>query len=243
MKENIIEIFSSAQGEGPYVGTRQVFVRFEGCNLGCRYCDTEHKPGTHPCCRLETSAGSGRFRTVTNPLSAAEVARAVNDYLEVLPHQAVSFTGGEPLLHTGFLLELAQQLPVPVFLETNGTLPRELATILSAVQIISMDMKLPSVTGKVLWDEHRAFLDIAREKDVYVKIVVTSDTPPEELLTAARLIRDTAPETPLILQPVTPANGCLPPRPQEMLRRQQECLSLLFDVRIIPQTHVMIGQL
>ena len=46
MQANLIEIFSSVQGEGRYVGCRQLFVRFEGCNLQCRYCDTENAPGT-----------------------------------------------------------------------------------------------------------------------------------------------------------------------------------------------------
>ena len=36
----IIEIFSTFQGEGSFIGKRQIFVRFAGCNLNCNYCDT-----------------------------------------------------------------------------------------------------------------------------------------------------------------------------------------------------------
>ena len=39
-KANVYEVFDSIQGEGPYVGTRQVFVRFQGCPLTCVYCDS-----------------------------------------------------------------------------------------------------------------------------------------------------------------------------------------------------------
>ena len=37
----IKEIFESIQGEGPFIGYKQLFIRFCGCNLNCRYCDTD----------------------------------------------------------------------------------------------------------------------------------------------------------------------------------------------------------
>ena len=61
MRENIIEIFSSIQGEGKYVGCRQVFVRLEGCNLDCTYCDTENEVGRHPHCMVEERVGSHKL--------------------------------------------------------------------------------------------------------------------------------------------------------------------------------------
>lgn len=41
MTADIIEIFSSIQGEGIFLGAKQIFVRFKRCNLTCSYCDEE----------------------------------------------------------------------------------------------------------------------------------------------------------------------------------------------------------
>ena len=109
MKENLIEIFSSIQGEGKYVGCRQVFVRFEGCNLDCCYCDTENKPGSHEFCNIETYAGSREFAKLPNPRSVSQVAMEINRLCREVPHQAVSFTGGEPLLHPHECIQFFQR--------------------------------------------------------------------------------------------------------------------------------------
>ena len=36
------EIFESIQGEGHWAGKPAVFVRFQGCAVGCPWCDTKH---------------------------------------------------------------------------------------------------------------------------------------------------------------------------------------------------------
>ncbi|MFQ5560784.1 MAG: 7-carboxy-7-deazaguanine synthase, partial [Nitrospinota bacterium] len=36
------EIFKSIQGESSFSGMPCTFVRLSGCNLRCRYCDTEY---------------------------------------------------------------------------------------------------------------------------------------------------------------------------------------------------------
>ena len=245
MQENLIEIFSSIQGEGKYVGCRQIFVRFEGCNLDCRYCDTENQPGAHPTCQIETHAGSRSFENVANPLSVKDVAARINALLAETHHQAVSFTGGEPLLHASFIHALRREIEsrVPFFLETNGTLAKQLESILPDIDIISMDIKLPSILKQPVWEEHRAFLALARQKDLYVKIVISAETGEEEFHHAITLLHDTAPEALLILQPVTPYGGVAACPPERVLAMQATALRELTDVRVIPQTHKMIGQL
>lgn len=245
MERNIIEIFSSIQGEGKYAGCRQVFVRFEGCNLNCRYCDTENQPGTHRSCQVEAGAGSRRFEAWDNPLSSDQVSRIIERMLLEVPHQAVSFTGGEPLLHAAFIHDLAQRIrkQTKVFLETNGSLPEALERILEDVDIISMDIKMPGITGKDLWEQHRSFMDIGKEKELYVKMVISDETQEDEFHHAVKLMAGVVPQAMCILQPVTPCGGCKAASPQKVLQYQAYALRYLSDVRVIPQTHKMIGQM
>ncbi|MBR2214648.1 MAG: 7-carboxy-7-deazaguanine synthase QueE [Selenomonadaceae bacterium] len=240
---SLSEIFSSVQGEGKYVGYRQLFVRFVGCNLVCGYCDTK-EPTAVPCCQVETAAGSLHFKAEANPLTSERAAALINSLLRETPHQAVSFTGGEPLLQADFLRELIPRLTAKIFLETNGTLPEALAKIIGGVDIISMDIKLPGDTGKELWERHEAFLRLAgaAQKDVYVKLVISQGHPLADYHRAIDLVAQISPQTPLVLQPVTPIphGNYAPPSPRELMALMDYAAGHLADVRLIPQTHKML---
>jgi len=244
-KADLIEIFSSIQGEGVLVGHRQVFLRFPDCNLNCRYCDTNFlKTAT---CNIETSPGSGELRAFNNPLDYSKVKKLITAWTSELPgaHHSISITGGEPLLHEQVLSSWLPELKaiLPIYLETNGTLPDQLSALIQHLDWVSMDIKLHSQTGlRTEWDTHRRFLEIANQTNCFVKLVVGEETPDLELQLAADLITAISKQIPIILQPVTLGN-----RVAVSTRRLLEMQALISDVnsnlRVIPQTHRFMGVL
>ncbi|HWR39943.1 MAG TPA: 7-carboxy-7-deazaguanine synthase QueE [Patescibacteria group bacterium] len=239
---NLVEIFSSIQGEGLYVGSRQVFVRLSGCNLACEYCDTPESRQPAANARWEQTPNQRDFCAIPNPVDETWLIQHLNRVLET-PHHSVSFTGGEPLLQAAALERILPRINGTIYLETNGTLPAALAQILPMVQIISMDIKLPSVTGRNNWQEHQRFLQLAASRELFVKLVITNETLPEEIDTALAMIAAKNTHIPLILQPVTPNAACRGVSPEKMLQLQEKALRQLTDVRVIPQTHKLMGQL
>lgn len=239
----LIEVFSSMQGEGVLIGCRQVFVRFAECNLACEYCDTPYQPG--PTCQIESNPGSGQFSSHNNPVNLTEITRLVSQWQHNSNnvHHSVALTGGEPLLHAEILrLWLPEMLTIlPIFLETNGTLPAELEKILHLVKWISMDIKGSAVTGaQTPWVDHADFLALAKERLCQVKLVVDESTTNDELLEAACLVNRHAPDVPFILQPRTLATG--PSLGGDVLLGLQEIAAAEHrDVRVIPQIHPWLG--
>ena len=239
----LIEVFSSLQGEGVLIGARQVFVRFAECNLACAYCDTPFQPG--PTCRIEKTPGSAEFSSHENPVDLNNITRLVSEWQHDCnaTHHSIVLTGGEPLLHAGVLKDWLPEIRalLPVFLETNGTLVAELEMVLPLVEMVSMDIKGSSTTGVTTpWAVHARFMELAKERLCQVKLVVDATTPDEEVLQAAALVRQQAPQTPLILQPRTLATGpALSGR--ALLRLQQIAAEKHHDVRVIPQIHPFLG--
>jgi organic radical activating enzyme len=243
----LAEVFSSVQGEGMLIGLRQVFVRFRGCNLTCDYCDTPTACTAEPCL-VEQTPGRRDFVPTPNPVAPDRLVSLIDRWNRGWPgvHHSISITGGEPLLsHTA----LAAWLPelktlLPVYLETNGIMHTVLGLLIDHIDIIGMDIKIPSTSGCTdLWDDHRRFLEIAALKDVFVKVVVGEETQEWEISHASDLIAAVNPRIPLILQPVTEPGGAVDMNPVRALEFQEIACRRLHEVRIIPQTHKFMAQL
>lgn len=242
----VMEIYSAIQGEGKFVGVRQIFLRFLGCNMSCRYCDTPASRNMNLDCRIEESAGERKFKILKNPIGVEDAANAVKN-LKPAIHHSLSLTGGEPLLYPEFLQELLPVLKeegIKIFLETNGTLAGALKKVLPIIDIISVDFKLPSATGeRQFFGPHQEFMKIGRNKEFYIKMTLTDDTIDEEIERAVKIISDSGKNTQLFLQPVTTAGNALPPGIDKLHRWQEIALQYLLDVRVIPQTHKIIKEI
>jgi len=255
---NLVEIFSALQGEGPIIGTRQIFIRFGRCDLRCHFCDSDRTWQPSPSVQVEQHAGLRDFVEFPNPVSLEQLLAWVDgQHQPPHLHDSISLTGGEPLLHAPFLAEFLPQVKaatgLPIYLETGGHRPAQLAQVLPWLDAIGMDWKLPSASGEDHGPQHGDCLRqcVAAGKTVFVKAIATRDTTDADLENSARSIAAIAPATPYILQPASPLSAPIkanqappePPTPDQVLHWHSLLKQILPQVRVIPQSHKYIGQL
>lgn len=99
---DVVHIWPTIQGEGPFAGTPAVFVRLAGCNLRCPACDTD-------------------YTSQRREMSVGEVVAAVQAHRQT---GLVVITGGEPFRQNS-LPVLSNSLETAGFrvqIETNGLL-------------------------------------------------------------------------------------------------------------------------
>ena len=219
----ISEVFFSVQGEGPYIGTPHVFVRFLGCNISCDFCDTRVT----------------RSRTYTVEALKQRVGNILKKHLAGY----ISLTGGEPLLQVDFIesfLKSIRSRKEFIYLETNGILYPNFQKIQQHVDIVSMDIKLPGLTlAGEFWKEHEKFLKLCVNKDVFVKVVVGNAVKSSEIMRAAALVAKIDKKIPFIIQPNHAEWS------ETLIKKSQKFQSMamkhLDDVRIIPQIHKIMN--
>jgi 7-carboxy-7-deazaguanine synthase len=171
---SVQNIFPTFQGEGPMVGFPAVFLRLGGCNLACRFCDTEFES----------------FKTMSCKDILAQIKRfALNEVTNQRTRNLVVITGGEPfrqpiericneLINIGFTVQI----------ETNGTLFRN---IHSQVKIICS----PKNNGN---GYHRIRDDLAARVEAY-KFIISKNNP---LYDHVAEIGQSKYKTPVYIQPM-----------------------------------------
>jgi len=155
----VSEIFLSLQGEGPSAGTPATFIRLQGCDVGCHWCDT----------RYAWEFGGGR------PMGFDQMwaeARALGE------SPLLVVTGGEPFedpaIHP-LLLEALDRWP-RVEVETSGIIPTPFR---DDRLFFNVSPKLPSVTPR--WAETwRHAHEWSEEPNTTFKLVVGDPPDPDD---------------------------------------------------------------
>ena len=210
---SLIEKFVSIDGEGPTAGRLAAFLRFQGCDLRCSWCDTTY---------------SYSQENITQRATAEELY----DYLLSTGVKGVTLTGGEPLLQPD-LPQLLMFLETDPFLETqietNGAV--DITPYVRAFPKISfiVDYKLngSGMTDRMCLQN----LFAVRRQDAY-KFVVSGR---EDLLQAAEIIKryDLCEKTQVFFSPV---QGKIEPKEIVDFMKEQK----LHSVRLQLQLHKII---
>jgi len=150
---NIVELFTSIQGEGKMVGTKMFFVRLFECNLSCAFCDEpRHK-----------DADMVSPRSISFIVKEAKKARV----------EWVCITGGEPSLqNVNPLIHALQEVGISVAVESNGYRPINIHTadFLTLSPKRRKDIKLvDTVTDQTRkWDEVKVV--VARDAEGFFSL-------------------------------------------------------------------------
>lgn len=187
----INEIFSSIEGEGIRSGYLATFIRAQGCNLRCSYCDTAYAQ--------DLIDGDKKPQYVE--MSVDAIAKKCCE----LKNQRITFTGGEPLLQSD-AIELLETLTANDFVvnvETNGSVDLALLFGKNNINldniIVTMDWKsLSSLMNKEMRPTNLPYL---RSQDV-LKFVVGNHIDLLEMCRILKLLEQLKCEASIFVSPI-----------------------------------------
>ncbi|MGY3130102.1 7-carboxy-7-deazaguanine synthase [Bradyrhizobium sp. USDA 4501] len=182
------ELFETVQGEATFTGTPSTFVRLQGCDVGCPWCDTKytwelnHAPPDRLAAIVQKIEPSPSFAEVSIDELVRTLSQSQNRHLVL--------TGGEPCMYD--LTELSGRMIAAgwmVQVETSGTEPIRIDR--SAWVTVSPKINMPG--GKTF--RHEAW-----ERANEIKMPIGKPADAEALLA---LIREHGPKRMIWLQPLS----------------------------------------
>jgi len=181
----IKEIFKSIQGEGKYVGAKQLFMRLAGCSVNCLNCDTDYS---------HEDVFSIKNKKIQNPVSPATLADDIAEYFDLSSFHSISITGGEPLDQFDFLKDFIKILKktsdIRIFLETSGFYCDKLLELNDLVDIFSIDLKIKSSFGVSNLENIQKSLRSIDTSKTYVKLIINKNLAKTEIKSVVKILLD-----------------------------------------------------
>lgn len=185
---NVSEVFDTIQGEAFFTGTPSWFIRLQGCDVGCPFCDTKytwafgHDPDTED--SLESS--KTRLAQLMARLTKGDVYKADPtikglrirvDHLVLLLREMKPgirhfvLTGGEPMAQPHAITALCTDITLAgcqAQIETSGTYPIDLAR---SIAWVTVSPKIDMPSGRIVLPDSLARADeikfpVGKQSDV-----------------------------------------------------------------------------
>ena len=235
-RAKVSEIFTSIEGEGIFVGKKTLFIRLSGCHLKCRWCDTKYA--------LPLDSGTD--------YQIDEIKDLIIKELRPFTYK-VNFTGGEPLLQTEAVIELAdfikKQTNLKTYMESSCFDSELFSKVLPYIDICKIEFKTDD--SKVVEDEEYdnlilneikcLELAVGSNKATYIKIVVTNSTNLESFKNLVYNISKKIKPSDILGFIIQPSFGIDQPTVNMLLDTYDVVQPIFPEVRIIPQLHKEIG--
>ncbi|MDE1862584.1 MAG: 7-carboxy-7-deazaguanine synthase QueE [Thaumarchaeota archaeon] len=235
MKVRLYEIFTSVEGEGILFGTKTLFVRLAGCPFKCFYCDTKGA--------LPVESGT--------EYEIGDAKKLIGDSIERNTYK-VNFTGGDPLLQSEAVAELAgfvRERKIPTYLESSCFDSARFAQVLPNIDLVKVEFKTrdsgfveEAHYSRLLENELQCLaLALGSGKTTYIKVVVSSRTGLGEFGSLVGEIFRVAGGSALAGFIIQPTHGIAEPDLKQLLGFYDAVYPYYNGVRIVPQLHKIIG--
>lgn len=235
-RARVSEIFTSIEGEGIFVGKKTLFIRLSGCHLKCRWCDTKYA--------LPLDSGTD--------YQIDEIKDLITKELRPFTYK-VNFTGGEPLLQTEAVIELAdfikKQTNLKTYIESSCFDSELFSKVLPYIDICKIEFKTDDSNvvedqeyDNLLLSEIKCLeLAVESNKATYIKIVVTNSTNLESFKNLVYNISKKIKPSDILGFIIQPSFGIDQPTVNKLLDTYDIVQPMFPEVRIIPQLHKEIG--
>lgn len=235
-RARVSEIFTSIEGEGIFIGKKTLFIRLSGCHLKCRWCDTKYA--------LPLDSGTDYQIDEIKDLIIKELRPST---------YKVNFTGGEPLLQTEAVIELAdfikKQTNLKTYIESSCFDSELFSKVLPYIDICKIEFKTDDSNvvedqeyDNLLLNEIKCLeLAVESNKATYIKIVVTNSTNLESFKNLVYNISKKIKSSDILGFIIQPSFGIDQPTVNKLLDTYDIVQPMFPEVRIIPQLHKEIG--
>lgn len=176
----INEMFQTLQGEGFYTGAPAIFVRLQGCPVGCSWCDTKHT------WEKIDNRQQTLIEMVNKSAESDYWAQADSDQLVALIAERgwtakhIVITGGEPAIYDLLPLTSAfEQQGFQCQIETSGTHPILCSTNTWVTVSPKVNMRGGyDVLNSALLRANEIKHPVARQRDIDALDLLLSQLPP-----------------------------------------------------------------